>query len=120
MNPGKLDRLITIQASRTVKQGDGSVETTWVAHSQPWAQAVPALGARSQEAAAANRWNDPHVFTIRYDAALTTRHRLIYAGQVYEIVGLGEEPGTSRYSFLRVIASRLDPQPAVLVAGPTP
>lgn len=120
MNPGLLDRRITVQTPTGVTQADGSVSTTWSVHSQPWARAVSALGARSQEAAAANRWNDPHVFTIRYDATITTRHRIIHAGQIYEIVGLGEEPGTARFTFLRVIGSRYDPQPASVTVGPTP
>lgn len=90
MNPGKLDRRITIQARTTTRGASGGVVVSFADDATVWAQKVDSNG-REMQAAGALRAEAELVLRIRYRSTLTTQHRIYYGGQYYDILQINEE-----------------------------
>jgi SPP1 family predicted phage head-tail adaptor len=84
MNPGKLDRLITIQALTESRDAGGGIVQTYTTEAQVWAARADAGGREfrsfGQLSAEVNA-----VFTIRAYSGLTTKHRIVDSGYRYDI-----------------------------------
>ena len=100
MNPGRMDRRITLQ-SRTLGRGnEGGSTVTWSDVTTLWAETVqPAAGSEINRAE-----NDRTVirqnFRIRfYPGISATTHRIVYAGQTYNLIHAAEE-GRKAYHLL--------------------
>lgn len=91
MNPGKLDRRVTIQARTYAADGTGGRTETWEDTFDCWAEAL-AQKPTEIMAAGADRAADERQFRIRYKARLTSgNHRVVYQGAYYNILGITEE-----------------------------
>jgi hypothetical protein len=96
MNSGALDRFVVIFAPVTTVDAasGGSVETFRPAGTC-WAKRED-TGGREYRSSSALQAEKTTLFTIRYRADLTTRHRLTCEAQNYDITDIGEVPGTRR------------------------
>lgn len=100
MNPGRMDRRITLQ-SRTLGRGsEGGSTVTWSDVTTLWAETVqPASGSeinRGENDRTVIRQN----FRIRfYPGISATTHRIVYAGQTYNLIHAAEE-GRKAYHLL--------------------
>ena len=91
MNPGKMDRRLTIQSRHMVKDSAGGRSESWVDAFQCWAEAVTQK-AGERVAAGADRATDERQFRIRYKSGLTSgTHRVLYQLKFYDITGITEE-----------------------------
>ena len=90
MNPGKMDRRITIEARTLGKDAAGGRIETWETSAEVWAELVTR---KSREAAAADseRPFDTRTFRIRYRTITEHDHRILYSGKVFNITGISEE-----------------------------
>jgi SPP1 family predicted phage head-tail adaptor len=89
MNPGKLDRRVTIQVRVQQTGTDGFVTESWVD--------LFSVYAARENVAASRRSSDGldistsgEVFTVRYRAGISTAHRLIFEGRPYAITSVTE------------------------------
>lgn len=91
MNPGKLDRRITIQSRVMSKDATGARVESWADAFDCWAEIVTQKQAEGL-AADADRATDERQFRVRYKAALSSgTHRIIYQLKFYDITGITEE-----------------------------
>lgn len=91
MNPGKMDRRVTIQARTAAKDGAGGREDAWFDLYLCWAEIVTSKAAEAITADA-DRASEDRQFRIRYKAGLTSgNHRLLYQLKFYDITGIVEE-----------------------------
>lgn len=116
MNPGILDRAVTLLRPVRLQADDGEVTVTW----QP-VETVPA-GARSmdrpseQQSAAALRISDPHAFTIRYRADIEVNWQLTYQGRRFKLLNRPAEIH-GRRNFLSLHAGLVDPEPETVTVS---
>lgn len=91
MNPGKLNRRLTVQA-RTMTQDDaGGREEAWVDSFDCWGELVTRKQGEAIKADS-DRNEDTSTFRIRYKAGLTSgTHRILYQLRFYDILGIVEE-----------------------------
>lgn len=97
LEAGRLRHRVTIQA-RTNAQDPATGETviTW---SDAWtniAAAIEPLSARERVAAQAQRTEVTARITIRALPLLTTQHRLLHNGQIYNIDGVIPDPDSGK------------------------
>jgi SPP1 family predicted phage head-tail adaptor len=103
MNPGKLDRRIEIHGPTvSVSAESGGAEERFALVATVWAAKADA-GGREYRAAGALNAEASTLFTIRFRADITPRHRIVCEGQTYDILGIGEASGARR-AFLNVQA----------------
>lgn len=85
MQIGKLDQRITIQARTNEPDALGDHQPVWSLGVERWAkvetmpaggEAPEALGSESRQA---------YRVTLRYDAGITTRHRILHGARVLQI-----------------------------------
>ncbi|WP_309387521.1 phage head closure protein [Cerasicoccus frondis] len=99
MNPGLLDRRITIQRETTAADEFGQAVATW----KNWLINVPARRMESpgSEPEQQNRQRSKRrvLFCIRYVAGVTDSHRVVYEGQTLEILSVIE---IKRRAFLEI------------------
>ena len=90
MNPGKMDRRITIEARTLGKDSAGGRTETWETAAEVWAELVTR---KSRESAAADseRPMDTRTFRIRYRSITEHNHRLTYDVKTFNITGISEE-----------------------------
>jgi SPP1 family predicted phage head-tail adaptor len=89
MNPGKLDRRITIQVRVQTHGTDGFVSETWAdLFSVYAARENVAAGRRSSSGLDVSTSGE--VFTIRYRSGISTAHRLLFEGRPYAITSVTE------------------------------
>lgn len=86
INPGLLDRRITLQSRTESRDNEGSAVTTFADETQIWAQKVSENSAEARRLLA-TRSGAEIVFRIRYRASLTSAHRIYFDGRYYDIVG---------------------------------
>lgn len=91
INPGKLDRLIQLQAFTTERDSGGGVISEWRNVGQPLAAEKLSEASREFRSAAATRIRLNYLFRVRYRAGITEKHRLIYNGRACDIVSVEEE-----------------------------
>jgi SPP1 family predicted phage head-tail adaptor len=88
MNPGQLDRLVTLYAYSETRDANGGIVATWTEVSpQIWARRVDRGGREfrtSSQVSTASTAN----FTIRQLSTVTAKHRLVDAGITYEILNV--------------------------------
>lgn len=91
MNPGKLNRRLTIQVRTLTKDATGSSVETWVDQSpKAWAEAVKQSG-KEATIADADRNQDARQWRIWHRELTTGNHRISYKSRVYDITGITEE-----------------------------
>ena len=92
----KFDKKITIQ-QRTETQSSGEVQVTWTTFAaNVWAYIEPTVG---REYFAARQIVDEALFriTIRYIDGLTTKMRVSWNGDYYDIRDVGDPRSKTRY-----------------------
>ena len=91
MNPGKMDRRVTIQTRTLTKDTTGARVETWVDSFNVWAELV-SNGSTEGVTADTDRETTDRQFRIRHKASLATgTHRLLYQLRFYDITGIAEE-----------------------------
>jgi len=100
MNPGKLDRRVEILAPTIViSASSGGASEIFTVVAVVWAQRIDGGGREYRSSGALNADKNA-LFTMRYKADLTTRHRLRCEKQEYDILDIGETMG--RRTFIAV------------------
>src|SRR5690606_21688709 len=89
IDPGKLNRRLTLEAPTENDDGAGGVTRSYAAVGKLWASVEPRSG-RGAVAAGALGATASHRIVIRYDAAVTVDHRFREGGRVFLIVALRE------------------------------
>lgn len=91
MNPGKLNRRLTVQSRTYTRDATGGVTETWVDAYSVWAEMI----SQAQEeklVASADRNIDTKHFRIRYKTGLASgTHRVLYQLKFYDIEGITDE-----------------------------
>ncbi|MCU5775228.1 phage head closure protein [Winslowiella arboricola] len=88
MQAGKLRHRITLQEKVSFQNPDtGAVTPQWQDIAKVWAEVV-ALSAREFIAAQASQSEITTRITIRYRAGLTSKHRILFRGQIFNIEGV--------------------------------
>jgi SPP1 family predicted phage head-tail adaptor len=91
MNPGKMDRRITIQARTLTKDAAGGRVETWADSFLCWAELVKTSQTETVTADA-DRNIEIRQFRIRYKSGLASgTHRILYQLRFYDITGIDEE-----------------------------
>jgi SPP1 family predicted phage head-tail adaptor len=90
LNPGRLDRRITLQSSAATRDGAGGNVLTWSEVATVWAQEVSTTG-REFRAAGALRAETTIAFRIRYLNTAAPAMRISYNGKLYDILSVVEE-----------------------------
>jgi SPP1 family predicted phage head-tail adaptor len=91
MNPGKLDRRLTIQTRTLTQDGAGGRVETWADGFDVWAELVSHQNSESI-LADADRAADDRQFRIRYRRGLASgTHRVFYQLKFYDITGITED-----------------------------
>lgn len=85
MNPGDLNRYVTLQELSASRDAFGAEILTWVTLAAVWAQIEPLSGG---EAYVSDKIQSQatHRFTIYYRSDVTAEHRVIYGGYAYDIL----------------------------------
>lgn len=92
MQAGKLRHRITLQKPvKTQSPVTGAVVNTWETVATIWAEVVPS-SAREFVAAMAIQSEITTRITIRNRDDVTSKHRILYRGQIYNIAGVLPDP----------------------------
>lgn len=86
---GQLDRRITIQSQAGTQDEFGQSVDSWSDVATVWAQVKFKAGSESVSANKLTTGADC-IFTIRYRSQITTRNRIIYEGEYYDIIHKAE------------------------------
>ena len=89
MEPGRLDRRILILQRSTSTDAWNQNLGSYVQVLEVWAE-VKDLGAKEREEADQRVTVNPKIFTIRYRSEVTTKHRISFDGDIYQITGMTE------------------------------
>lgn len=90
MNPGRLDRRITVQTSTETRDAGGGPKTTWATFCTLWANKAEGTG-DEQVNADKREYINTVVWTCRYRADVTTKMRILDdRGNYYDILGISE------------------------------
>ena len=89
MEPGRLDRRILILQRSTSTDAWNQNLGSYVSLLEVWAE-VKDLGAKEREEADQRVTVNPKIFTIRYRSEVTTKHRISFDGDIYQITGMTE------------------------------
>lgn len=96
MNPGKLDRIVTVQRLTETRDAAGGIVSTWTDIAPKiYAQRVDRGGREFRSSAAMNA-EVTSIFTIRSYTGLTTKHRFVDAGITYDVVYV-QQPNRTGY-----------------------
>lgn len=91
MNPGKMDRRLTVQVRTMTKDAAGGRVETWADAFDCWGEVVRHT-AREGIAADADRAQEERQFRIRYKSGIASgTHRVLYQLQFFDITGITEE-----------------------------
>jgi len=101
MNFGKLNEKITIQTPPTAKDNGGELTGSWTNVCSPWAQLKPASSAETREEGS-DVLVDTTVFVIRYRSGITSKMRISYGSDYWQIVGI-QKKGRNEYLELTAI-----------------
>lgn len=86
LDPGKLDRRITLQTRTTTRDDEGSAVTSFRDEAKIWAEKVSETSSEARRLLSV-RSGATVVFRIRYRSNLTSEHRIYFEGRYYDIVG---------------------------------
>lgn len=91
MNPGKMDRRITVQTRTLTKDAAGGKVETWADSFDGWAEAVKSKQSEGI-VADADRNTEERQFRMRYRTGIASgTHRIFYQLRFYDITGIEEE-----------------------------
>ena len=84
MRAGQLRHHVEIQIASESRTGHGAVDRAWTVEAERWASISPLQG---QEQILAQQLGSrmSHRIQLRYYAGLTTKHRIVHDGRVFEI-----------------------------------
>lgn len=104
MRIGPLRHRIEIQESTTVKDPDyGTTKSEWSKKWGLWCQVLPLSGTEAVNALASHG-RHMNRFRARWKDELTTKMRLMYRGQAYNITAIHDETG--KREFMVISAER--------------
>ena len=104
LDPGEMDRLVTIQlASGSAQDAYGDEQLTWVDVANVWAKIEWGVGAEGEDASQITN-HEKVTFTMRY-RTLDAKNRISYDGQYYDIESIGQ---LGRKRFLKVVTKIFD------------
>lgn len=89
MRAGDMDRQIVIESATETQNGIGEPVATWSTFATVWAQVMPLRGSEYVAAQAINTEIDT-IFRVRWLAGVTTKMRVSYGAQYYDIQYLAE------------------------------
>ena len=100
IDPGHLDRRLTMQARTLTKDSDGAPVESWADAGTIFAQALRTTGTEL-ETAGAPRSRQARRFRVRYRAALeaTAAQRFVFEGRVYELAAAYEDTTQARRAY---------------------
>lgn len=104
MNPGSLNRRLTLQSRTLSKDAVGGRVESWADVAQIWAEQLTQTQ-RENIVADAERNQDTRRFRIRYRSITTEGHRLVYQGRKYDLIGI-EETGIKDFLIVTCEAAR--------------
>ncbi len=84
IDPGKMDRLITVQRRVENRTGTGEAQYTWVTYTQLWAQLMD-VGGRERYLPSGRQAEVSTVFRTYFDEGITETMRILYDGVYYDI-----------------------------------
>lgn len=87
MNPGMLDRRIEVQRASVAQGRFGSEEQTWSTLFRPWARRMDHTGDES-DTSKRERGSGKITYRIRWERDLKMTDRIVYEGQVHDILWL--------------------------------
>ena len=91
MNPGKMNRRITIQVRTLTQDATGGRVETWADAFHCWAELVTSKAAESI-VADSDRAQDTRQFRIRWKSGIASgTHRVLYQLAFFDITGITEE-----------------------------
>lgn len=91
MNPGKMDRRLTVQVRTFSKDVTGGRVESWADAFQCWAEVIRQSNSEGVTADA-DRASDERQFRIRYKSGITSgTHRILFQLKFYDITGIVEE-----------------------------
>lgn len=91
MNPGKMDRRVTVQVRVVSKDAAGGRVETWADAFEGWAEAVR-VKQNEAIAADADRNTEERQFRMRYRTGIASgTHRILYQLRFYDITAIEEE-----------------------------
>ena len=90
MNPGRLDRKVTIQARTASRDDEGSPVVSYATEATVPCERVQYAGTQGVRSGAV-RAEATLVLRIRYRSTLTEKHRLQFEGRTYDILSIDEE-----------------------------
>lgn len=80
----RLRHRVAIQARDPAQDSFGQQSGAWTTTATVWADVEPVSG-REQQAGGAELASVTHMVTMRYRSWVTARHRLVYAGRIFDI-----------------------------------
>lgn len=89
IQPGELDRRVTLQSSTTTKSSVGQQLHTWSDVATVWAKVVEEAGEETREGRDAFNRQQLRVI-IRFRSGLSDSMRLVYGGNNFEITSVRE------------------------------
>lgn len=95
MNPGKMDRKLTIQARTLSQDGTGGRVETWADAYDVWAELIE-MRAAEMVAAQSERTHALMKFRIRWKAIAAGTHRILYRLKFYNILSIVEDGRNDR------------------------
>lgn len=101
MNPGRLNRRVTIASHGTTPDAFGQPANTWATLATVWAEITPKRG-RELVAAKSVDSEVSATITIRYRADVTAAHRITHAGKIYNIAAVIDRNGEGKFLDLEV------------------
>lgn len=87
MRAGKLNRRVVIESCATTQDAYGQRLTTWSTLANAWAYIKPLAGYELVAAQAVHA-ETTHQVDIRYQAGITTAHRVNFSGRLFNIVAV--------------------------------
>lgn len=103
MNPGRLDRRVSLEVRTKTVDDTGTRVESWAVESAIWAELLATTGSESTPADAlrerqATKWK------IRHRVVASNTHRIVYNSKTYEITGIEETGGRENFLILETYA----------------
>jgi SPP1 family predicted phage head-tail adaptor len=99
---GRLNRLISIEASTPATDSSGFDSGSWSEAFSAWAKIEPTSG-REYRGGEKIESETTHNFTIRFQAGITPAHRIVYSGRVFDIESVINPNEKNQYLILSAI-----------------
>jgi len=91
MNAGLMDELVTVQQfSTTTDANTGEKIRNWSTYSTAWARVVESESGNENVDADRIEHKQTVVFTLRHDAGINTKMRIVWEGKNYNIVNIAD------------------------------